>query len=220
MVRNTGHPSCGVSVGGVIRESSHIPTIMNLRSRSVLAALAALLTATAASAGTVGGSVTAINTLTENFVSNITIGTSTPGNNNAQTDTTIVSGQIDNNNDAGWKLTIVSANAGKLMKGAGGAGRQITYTNVKFVRTSGAGTLGAGLTDPHDTVRNIATGANAGDVAGTTVFNTGSAYGVPGTATDATEAYTYALRISWSSDTSLLAGTYSDTITLTLANDS
>jgi hypothetical protein len=43
---------------------------------------------------------------------------------------------------------------------------------------------------------------------------------VPGTATDATEGYTFALKISWSSDTSLLSGTYSDTLTLTLANDS
>ena len=193
---------------------------MNLRLRSLLAALAALLTASHALAGTVGGSVTAINTLTQNFVSNLTIGTSTPGNDNSQTDTTVVSGQIDNNNDAGWKLTVVSTNLGKLLKGAGGAGREIAYTNIKFVRTSGASTLGAGLTDPHNTVRNIATGADAGDVAGTTVFNTGTAVGVPGTATDATEGYTYALQISWSSDTSLLAGTYSDTVTLTLANDS
>lgn len=193
---------------------------MKHRFRSCLAALAAFLGSTAAYAGIVGGSVTPINTLAESYVSNLTIGTSTPGNNNGQTDATIVSGQIDNNNDTGWKLTVVSSNLGKLKKGSGGAGREIPYTNIKFVRTSAASTLGAGLTDPHNTTRNIATGADAGDVAGTTVFNTGTAYGVPGTATDATEGYTFELRISWSSDTSLLAGTYTDTLTLTLANDS
>lgn len=194
---------------------------MTPNARQFLAAFAALLAApTLVLAGTVGGSVTPINNLTETYTSNITIGTSTPGNNNGQTDTTIVSGVIDNNSDTGWKLTVVSANLGKLFKGAGGAGREITYTNVKLVRTSAANTLGAGLTDPHNTSKNIATGAGAGDVAGTTIFNTGTAVGSPGTATDATEGYAYALRISWSSDTSLLAGTYSDTITLTLANDS
>jgi hypothetical protein len=194
---------------------------MKSRLRILLALAGATLAGTLATAGTVGGSVTPINSLSnENYVSNLTIGTSTPGNNNAQTDTTIVTGQIDNNDENGWKLTVVSANLGKLKKGSGGAGREIAYTNIKFVRTSGASTLGAGLTDPHNTVRNIATGEDAGDVAGTTVFNTGTAYGVPGTATDATEGYTFALKISWSSDTSLLSGTYSDTLTLTLANDS
>jgi hypothetical protein len=189
-----------------------------LTMQRVLAASAAfLLGGATVFAGTVGGSVTAINTLAENYVSNITIGSSTPGS-NAQTDTTVVSGTIDNNNDAGWKLTVVSANVGKLKRGAGGAGREILYTNVKFVKTGG--TLGAGLTDPHNVTRNIVTGADAGDVAGTTVFNTGATVGAPGTATTATVAYAYALRISWSSDTTLLSGSYSDTITLTLANDS
>lgn len=180
---------------------------------AVAAALA--LGATGALAGTVGGSVDPINTLVENDVSSITIvGAS------GQTDTTIVTGTIDNNFDGGWKLTVTSANVGKLTRGggAGGAGREILYTNVKFVKT--AGTLGAGLTDPHDSNKNIVTGASGGGVAGTTIFNTGSAVGVPGTATTATVAYAYALRISWAADTSLLSGTYSDSVTLTLANDS
>jgi hypothetical protein len=168
-------------------------------------------------AGTVGGSVTAINQLVENDVSSITIGSSTPGA-NGQTDTTIVTGTIDNNDAAGWKLTIVSANTGKLKKGAGGAGREILYTNIKFVKTGG--TLGAGLTDPDGSSKNIVTGASGGGTAGTTIFNTGSAVGTPGTATTATVGYAYALKISWSSDTSLLSGSYTDSLTLTLANDS
>jgi len=190
-----------------------------LNARYVLAVTAALLLATtAALAGTVGGSVTAINELaTPTFANAIVIGASTPGA-NGQTDTIIVSSVIDNNSDTGWKLTITSTGLGKLKKGAGGAGRQITYTNIKLVTTGG--TLGAGLTDPSGTSKNIATGGGAGGVAGTTVFNTGSAFGVPGTATTATAAYAFDLKISWASDTTLLAGTYSDTITLLLANDS
>jgi hypothetical protein len=168
-------------------------------------------------AGTVGGSVTAINTLVQNDISNIPIGSTTPGADNSQTDTTIVTGTIDNNNEAGWKLTVVSTNSGKLLRGTGGAGREILYTNVKFVQT--AGTLGAGLNSVNGVTRNIVTGANAGGTPGTTVFNTGASFGIVGTATTATEALTYDLQISWSNDTTLIAGNYTDTITLTLEND-
>ncbi len=194
---------------------------MNTRSttRYLLAATAALLVSTtSALAGTVGGSVTAINQLaTPTFANAIVIGSSTPAA-NGQTDTIIVSSVIDNNNDAGWKLTVTSTGLGILKKGAGGAGRQITYTNVKLVKTGG--TLGASLIDPSGTSKNIATGAGAGAVAGTTAFNTGASFGAPGTATTATEAYAFDLKITWASDTTVLAGTYSDTITLVLANDS
>ena len=186
--------------------------------RLLSAATAALLGSTIPVwAGTVGGSVTAINTLAENDHNAITIGSSTPGADNSQSNTTVVDGTIDNNSDTGWKLTIVSANVGKLKKGSGGAGREILYTNITFAKTGG--TLGAGLVDPDGTSKNIVTGASGGGTPGTTIFNTGSAVGTHGTATTATEGYAYALKISWSSDTSLLAGTYSDSLTLTLAND-
>lgn len=168
---------------------------------------------TSALAGTVGGTVAPINTLVENDVSTITIVAAT-----GQTDTNIVTGTIDNNNAGGWKLTVASTNVGKLKKGDGGAGREILYTDVKFVKTGG--TLGAGLTDPTGGSKNIVTGASGGAVAGTTIFNTGTAVGIAGTATTATVGYAYALQISWSADTSLLSGNYTDTITLTLANDS
>lgn len=167
---------------------------------------------TSALAGVVGGAVPPINTLTQTPISNITIVAAT-----GQTDTTIASGTIDNNNPGGWKLTVASANAGKLIKTTGGgAGREILYTNVKLITTGG--TLGAGLTAPTST-KNIVTGVSGGAVAGSTIFNTGSAVGTPGTATTATVGYAYSLLISWSADTSLLAGSYQDTITLTLAND-
>lgn len=182
---------------------------------AVAAALA--LGATGALAGTVGGSVSPINTLVENDVSSITIVAAT-----AQTDTTIVTGTIDNNYEHGWKLTVASGNTGKLVRTSGsggpGAGREILYTSVKFVKTGG--TLGAGLTDPNGSSKDIVTGISGGGVAGTTIFNTGTAVGTVGTATTATVGYAYALKISWSADTSLLSGTYSDSLTLTLANDS
>lgn len=182
-----------------------------------LATFATLAYASSAVAGTVGGTVDPINVLSnEAFTSSITIDPAT-----GQTDTTIVTGRINNNNDAGWKLTVVSTNLGKLVRteggGGGGAGRQIAYTNVKFVNTGG--TLGTGLSSPNNQSKNITTGASAGDVAGTTVFNTGAAVGTPGTATSATVDYDFALKISWSADRNLLSGTYQDTVTLTLAND-
>lgn len=196
---------------------------MNSRLRSLLAASAAVFVSTAlsfAGSGSVGGDVTPINHLTESFKSDLTIGTSTPGNDNSGTDVTIFEGQIDNNDENGWRLTVESANEGKLLRGTGGAGREIAYTNIKLVRTSAASTLGTGLIDPHNTTRNIATGADAGDIAGTTVFNTGESVDEPGTATDATAGYTFKLVISWSNDPSLLSGSYSDTLTVSLDNDS
>ncbi len=168
-------------------------------------------------AGTVGGSVTAINTISQTDAAAITIGSSSAGAANGQTDTTIVSGQLDNNNSAGWRMKVVSTNTGKLLKGSGGAGREILYTNVKFVKTGGD--LGAGLSNPHNQDKNIVTGASGGGTAGTTNFSTGASLSALGTATTGTVALLYALKITWASDLALLAGTYSDTITLTFAND-
>lgn len=186
-------------------------------SRLALLAVAAALCTGTAVAAPVGGSVTAINALSNDaYVTNLAIVGDT-----ATTDATIVSGRINNNNDAGWRLSVTSANTGKLIRteggGGGGAGREILYTNVKFVRT--AGTIGAGLTDPHNQSKNIVTGASGGGVAGTTIFNTGAAVGTPGAATAATVDYDFALQISWGIDRTLLAGTYRDNITLLLEND-
>jgi hypothetical protein len=179
-----------------------------------LAVAAALAAASPAFAGTVGGTVGAINTLVDLYINNIVIDPTVP-----VTDEPIVVGTIDNNSDTGWSLTVTSANVGKLTRGggAGGAGNQILYTNIKLVQTGG--TLGAGLTNPNGTTRNIVTGASGGGTPGTTIFNTGTAVGTPGTATTATVNYGYSLRISWSADTSLLSGAYTDVITLVLAND-
>ena len=186
-------------------------------------AIVSVLTLTGASpalAGNVGGSVVPINTLTQTYYDAITIGMSTAGAANGQTSTTIVSGQIDNNSQDGWKLKVVSGNKGKLVRGNGGAGQEILYTNVSFDATGG-GTLGAGLTAPVQT-KNIVTGADGGDFTGTTYFATRSSPGssTVGEASSASVAYGYALKISWASDLTLLSGSYADTITLTLANDS
>jgi len=185
---------------------------MNTRFKAsyVLAVITALLCSiTPALAAPVGGAVDPINTLTSiSYVSNITIvGAS------GLSAVNIVTATINNNDSAGWKLLVESANEGKLFKSgtSGGAGRELTYTNITFVGTGG--TLGAGLTNPNGGSKNIAT---TGDV----TFNTGVAVGTPGTATTATVNYTFALRITAAADTSLLSGTYADDITLTLSNDS
>jgi hypothetical protein len=172
-----------------------------------------LALASTALADPVGGDVDPINTLTSvSYVTNIDIVGA-----NGLSSVALVSGTINNNDANGWDLTVTSANLGILKKGTGGAGRQLTYTNVVFAATGG--TLGAGLTSPAGT-RNIATGAGAGDVAGTTHFYTHTTFAGNGTATAATANYTFELRISAAADATLLSGSYSDDITLQLNNDS
>ncbi len=192
---------------------------MNTRLKACLVTAVALCGATAASAGLVGGSADPINTNTNvSYIANLTIVGAA-----GQTDTTVVTGTIDNNFDHGWKLTVASTNLGILKRtsgtgdtGAAGVGTEIPYTSIKLTTTGG--TLGAGLTAPVGT-HNIAAGTGYGGVAGTTYFNTGSDALTPAEATTATVGYGYALKISWTADTRILSGTYSDTITLTLAND-
>jgi hypothetical protein len=180
----------------------------------MLPGLALGLAATAVLADPVGGDVDPINTLTSvTYVTNLDIVAAS-----GLTNAVIVSGTLNNNDEHGWDLTVTSANAGKLQRGAGGAGRELAYNNITFVGTGG--TLGAGLTNPSNTTRNVATGAGAGDVIGTTHFFTNTAFAGTGTATSATVDYTFELRISASANTALLSGTYTDTITLTLNNDS
>lgn len=176
----------------------------------------ALGSVTSAFAGTVGGSVDPINTISTSFPNTAIVASA------GLSDRIIVTGTIDNNADTGWRVTVVSGNVGKLIRteggGGGGAGRELLYTSIKFVKTGG--TLGVGLIDPDTQNKNIVTGANGGGVAGTTKFSTGGAtLPAAATATTATVGYTYALKISASADTSLLAGTYSDTITVTIAVD-
>jgi hypothetical protein len=167
----------------------------------------------AALADPIGGDVSPINTLTSvSYVSNLDIVGA-----DGITSMAIVSGTINNNDVNGWDLTVTSANLGVLKRGSGGAGRQVTYTNIVFAATGG--TLGAGLTSPAGT-RNIVTGSGAGDVAGTTHFYTHSAYAGNGAATTATTNYTFELRISAAADATILSGSYSDDITLQLNNDS
>lgn len=180
----------------------------------MLPGLALGLAASAALADPVGGDVDPISTLSSvNYVTNLDI-VAASGLNNA----VIVSGTINNNDENGWDLVVTSANAGKLQRGAGGAGRELVYTNITLVNSGG--TLGVGLTNPSNTTRNVATGAGAGDVIGTTHFFTHTQFAGTGAAQSATVDYTFELRISAPANTSLLSGIYTDTITLTLNNDS
>jgi len=114
----------------------------------------------------IGGSVAAINVLgASTFATAITVGTVDSLAANGRDDVQIVSGTINNNDPAGWTLSVKSANQGRLTKSGIGAapGRQITYTSVKFVGAAADGTgtgLGSGLTVPSAAV-NIATPAAA-----------------------------------------------------------
>jgi hypothetical protein len=172
-----------------------------------IAAAAALASGSSAYAadtatGTVGGTVQPINSVTATFTDPASVTIPSAGS-----DVNIVTGTIDNNSITGWKLTVTSGNLGKLLRTGGGG--QIVYTNVAF--TGGGGTLGAGLTAP--------SGAKPVDAV-PAIFNTGTAVGTPGTATTATVGYGYTLSITVPAATSRIAGTYTDTITVTVANDS
>jgi len=169
---------------------------------SVCVVSVVVMGATFASAGVVSATVDAINTLSsETYFTDVTGATSAD---QAATDVKVASGVIDDNNEEGWKLTLTSANLGKLIRSAGSAD-EITYTNIKFVKTGG--TLGTGLTDPSGTSKSI--------VSGSCLFDTGTA----STATTATEGYAFELQLSWAADSTLLEGVYQDTITMTLTVD-
>jgi len=170
---------------------------LNFAAASALTLSVATSALAASGGGTVGGAIAEINTLTSTPVSSIVVVAAT-----GQTDTIIVSGTINNNMEAGWNLTVASANNGYLYRGDGGAGNQILYTNVKMVETGG--TLGTGLAFD---------GSNQPVTADSATFSSTT------DATSATVDYDFDLKISWDSDVSLLEGTYSDSITLTLSTD-
>jgi hypothetical protein len=118
------------------------------------------------------------------------------------TDVKIASGVINDNHARGWKLTVTSAHNGKLIDRA--ASTEIVYTNIKLVKGPDS-TIGFGLEDVSGSSESIA--------GGSCEFNPG------GSATAATVDYAFELQISWTADNSLVAGTYKDTITMTLAVD-
>ena len=152
----------------------------------------ALGTFTSLLAFAISGSVAKINTLDYHSVSGIHVVSGT-----GQTDTVLASGTINSNSAEGWILKIVSSNKGKLIQGSGGSGNEIVYSNVKMISTGG--TLGATLTNPSGVDRAI--------TSGTATFDTG-------VATTATVDYKFELQVSWPADSSMLGGTYTDTITL------
>ena len=175
----------------------------NLIKKSALnLAVASALTlgvATSALAATVGGSIAQINEQTQTFVTGIAVVAAV-----GQTDTVILSGTINNNMAAGWNLKVDSANSGILKRGLGGVGNQIDYGTIKLLKTGGV--LGNGLTDPSGSDQSVSTGS--------TTFTTDTP------ATSATVNYAYDLKVSWSADTALLEGSYTDVITVVLSTDS
>ncbi len=162
-------------------------------------------------AGLVEGEVDPINTISaENYMSSDFSGATSLDA--GGTDVKVADFTLSDNHQNGWKLTITSANSGKLIRadtitvGDGtSVHSEILYSSVKLVKTGG--TLGAALTDPDGSSKAITTG--------TAIFDTGTA----STATTATVAYAANLVISWAADSTLLQGKYRDTLTMSLAVD-
>ncbi|MDO8806057.1 MAG: hypothetical protein Q7R35_16695 [Elusimicrobiota bacterium] len=156
-------------------------------------------------AGSIGGVVDPISTLTsETYFADVSGGASADG---VVSNAKIASVVVDNNNEAGWKLTVTSANNGSLKNTVAVSSPTIAYSNIKLVKTGGV--LGAGLADPNNASQAVTSGS--------TIFQTSPGAQVASTAT---VAYALELQISWSANTALLSGTYSDTITMTLASES
>jgi hypothetical protein len=176
-----------------------------MKNKIMIASISAgilLLMRISALAGSVGGVVDAISTLTsETYFSDVSGGDSADG---SASDAKIASVVVDHNDEAGWKLTVASANDGVLKNSVAASSQTIAYTNIKLVKTGGV--LGSGLSDPHNSSQSVASGS--------TIFQTAPASEVAGSAT---VGYALELQISWSLDTALLSGTYSDSITMTLA---
>ena len=174
----------------------------NILKKSVLnVAVATALTVGFASSALADGTIAPINFMTQAAVSLSTISAGTAGSNE-----TVVQGTISNNSDTGWNIAVASSNSGSLLRAGttGGAGSEIPYTSYHLNDDGGAGSMGAFTSTPFTT--------NAPTLLGATNFNTG-------VTTTSTVAKNYTLGVSWLADTALLAGVYSDTITLTVTTN-
>ena len=175
-------------------------SVLNIAVASVLTIGAASSAVAAPVAG--GGSVADINTISQ--VKNAGVATMVVG---AENTYVISTGVIDSNTAGGFTITIGSLNAGNMKRDGGdtSVGSLAAYTSYILASTSG-GVLGTGAT-PFDTKALV-----AADV-GTKTFTSGAV-------TTATVAKTYSLSVKFTPTASLIAGAYSDTITMTIAADS
>jgi len=173
----------------------------NILKKSVLnVAVATVLTAGfASSAMAAVGGIAAINSLTGAQTELPAIVASADVNN-----LEVFSGTISNNSNSGWNVTVSSLNDGKLEGSSGtGAGSEIPYTLYHLNEVTNAGSvMGVEV---------------SGDVYGSALPVSGVHKFATSAVTTATVHQDYTVGVSWVADTSLLAGTYSDTFTLVLA---
>lgn len=170
-----------------------------------------MFVAAPAIAGIVEGEVDPVNNLdAENYESSDFSGAASLSA--GGTDVKIADVTISDNHEHGWKLTLTSTNGGKLIRAAtitAGDGTntasELTYTNIKLVKTGG--TLGTGLMDPDGQSKDIA--------GGTCYWDTGT---LP-TGVTPTDAYAANFVITYAANSNLLQGYYRDTITMALAVD-
>ena len=175
-------------------------SVLNIGVASVLTIGAASSAVAAPVAG--GGSVAPINTISQ--VANAGVATMDVG---AENTYVISTGVIDSNTAGGFTITIGSLNAGNMKRDGGdtSVGSLAAYTSYILANTAG-GVLGTDAT-PFTTKALV-----AADV-GTKTFTSGAV-------TTATVAKTYSLSVKFTPTASLIAGAYSDTITMTIAADS
>jgi hypothetical protein len=117
----------------------------------------------------------------------------------------VYAGVITNNSSSGWNLKVTSDNGGYLQGDTGTtvAGSQIPYTLYHLNKGTASGSV----------MGVEATGSvygSAAPVSGVYTFATSAV-------SSATVHQSYNVGVSWLNNTSLLAGTYSDTFTLVLA---
>lgn len=168
--------------------------------KSVLhVAVATVLTAGFASSAMAAGVIVPINSLTGAQTDLPAIVASADVSN-----LEVFSGTISNNSNSGWNVTVTSTNSGKLKGSSGtGAGSEIPYTLYHLNEVKNAGSV---------------MGVEAsGSVYGSATPSAGVHKFATSAVSTATVHQDYTVGVSWLADTSLLAGTYSDTFTLVLA---
>ena len=173
----------------------------NILKKSVLnVAVTTVLTAGFASSAIAAGGIAAINLLTGAQIALPAILASDNVDN-----LEIYSGTISNNSSSGWNVKVTSGNGGKLEGSSGtGEGSEIPYTLYHLNEVKNAGSkMGTEL-------KKSSVYGSAAPSSGVHTFATSAV-------TTATVHQDYTVGVSWLADTSLLAGTYSDTFTLVLA---
>jgi len=153
-----------------------------------------------AASDTISGTVGVVNTITIVENAGVLGDLGTAGN----TDVEVADITINNNDPDGFIVTI--AGAGKLIRAATPGTNLGDFINYTMGLTAGSGILG--VTEP-----TLPSGVDLGAGDSVTTFDGGA-----GSPTQATSSKIYKMTFTTSAKPTLLNGTFSDTITVTIAN--